>query len=384
MSDSPSSLIEADPRAFGRLISQIRKAKGLTQEQVVGRVSDHYGEVRSYRRIEAGTRSPARDTAIAILSDGLDVDSQDRISQALSLLSYAPLTREEAVALKLTGSDDAKVSLAEQAVPTSSQARDRKLQASQTVTTAIIAISVAIGGITAICLTVDALAVAGTAIIYAALYAVSVQLENHVQGDRDGSLIASALAFGVTLITSVAVLAADAGLVRHGSEAGLGVALVLLWAAAAGQWFIVRPALPDRAVAPLRYQALTAQAAHLKNTLYFVLLASVFWIPPMHAITVLERELHFGHVALVQQLASHQVFIIGRGIIAPGPAGLLGAFVVMLAASPIMAYPLFTNLKQDRRQNGYCILLFTRTALIFGLSILCLGWYAMRLASLNA
>lgn len=381
MPHSPNSVIQADPLAFGRLVSQIRKSHGLTQENVVSRVPGHYGEVRSYRRIEAGARTPARDAAIAILRHGLEVNSQAAINQGLSLLSYTPLAAEEAAALNLAHSDEAAPIVAAEDVSTGAEGWYGRFSANRNaIAAAVIATSLVVGAIMAFWLTADAPLVLGSGIMYGALCAVSVLLESHVHVNRDGIPIAAALAFGVALVGSIAAVVSDAALVHVGSGGGLVAAVGFLWAAAAGQWLVVRPALEDRPVAPLRYQALTAQAAHLKNTLYFVLLATVFWIPPMHAVVVLERESQFGHIQFVHQAVSHQIFIIAKGIITPTPSGLVCAFVVMLLVAIWMADPLLSNLKQDRRQNGYCILLYTRTALFVGLSIVWIGWYSTRMA----
>jgi transcriptional regulator with XRE-family HTH domain len=380
--DSPNSLTQADPRAFGRLIAKIREANGMTQPEVANRVPGHYGEASTYRRIELGSRKCSRDAAIAILRHGLQVSSLAVINSGLALLAYAPLNPEEIGALHLANSGNQAMTVPAEKIPDRQAGWLVRLSASRTATSAgLVTISLVLAVVAARRMPFAA-AVFGSAIVYAALYAVSVLLETQHQADHRRRPTAAALAFALMLIASVAALALDGWLVRTGSGAGLWAAFAVCWTAAGAQWFMVRPALADRAVVPLRFQAHTAQAAHLKNTLYFLLLASVFWLPPLHAVAVLRRELQFGHTAFVQQAISHPALIMGRSIISLGPEALMAVLIAVLGAAAVMGSRLLDNLKPDPRQNGYCVLLYTRTALFFGLSFLCIGWYADKLGGL--
>jgi transcriptional regulator with XRE-family HTH domain len=381
VSDSPKIPVQADPREFGRLIAGLRESKGLTQDDLASRVPAHYADGSTYRRVELGSRKPSRDAAIAILRHGLEINSAAEINRPLTLLAYAPLTAEEIIALKLT---EMALDQGHAAVIPEPRPRLIRMDGSNVIlmATGIAAISSVFAASLAWWASANAVVLL-TSVLYAALYAVSVFLESQHQADRRTIPVAASLAFAVMVTASSAALSADMWLVRIGSGAGLLTAFAISWTAAAAQWLIVRPYLSDRAVVPLRYEPHTAQAAHLKNTLQFLLLASVFWIPPMHAVAVLRRELALGHTSFVQQVLSHQI-MVGKSIVSLAPVALGVLLLALIPVALIMGSRLVDNLKSDRRQNSYSILLYTRATLYFGLCIFCLGWYADALAGLIA
>jgi transcriptional regulator with XRE-family HTH domain len=381
VSDPPEIPVPADPRAFGQLIARMRESKGLTQDDLAGRVPAFYADGSTYRRVELASRKPSRDAAIGILRHGLEINSTAEINRALTLLAYAPLTAEEAIALKLTETELGQIPVAVISEP---KPHSTRIGGSNAI---LVAAGIAlISSVFAAWLTwwtsVNAAALL-TSVLYAALYAVSVFLESQHQTDRQAIPVAASLVFAVMVTASTGALSVDAWLVRIGSGAGLLTAFTISWAAAAVQWLIMRPYLSDRAVVPLRYEPHTAQAAHLKNTLQFLLLASVFWIPPMHAVAVLRRELALGHTSFVQQALSHQI-MVGKSMVSLAPVTLGVLLLALVPAALIMGSRLVDNLKSDRRQNSYSILLYTRAALYFGLCIFCVGWYADTLAGLIA
>jgi hypothetical protein len=363
------------------MIARQRESKGLTQDDVAHRVPGHYADGSTYRRVELARRKPTRDAAIAILRHGLEINAAPDINRALALLAYGPLDKEEVGALRVVETPSGEVTVSAETVPAPKVPRvlfgfsDQVIMA-----TGITVLSLVAVGTWAAFTSAD-LAAYMTSVIYASLYAVSVLLESQHQTNRQTIPVAAALAFSIMATSSAAALSADAWLVRIGSGTGLITAFAIAWAAAGTQWLIVRPYLSDRAVVPLRYEPHTAQAAHLKNTMQFLLLASVFWLPPIHAVAVLRRELALGHTAFIQQALSREI-MVGKGIVALAPGALGLVLLAIIPVALVMACRLVDNLKSDRRQNRYSILLYTRAALFFGLSLYCLGWYADKLANL--
>jgi len=78
----------------------------------------------------------------------------------------------------------------------------------------------------------------------------------------------------------------------------------------------------ESVVVPTNFQAHTAQAAHLKNTVYFLVIVLLFWLPPFHCVAVLRREIYAGHAASVREILAHQL-LHGRDFVCPN-AGCCG------------------------------------------------------------
>jgi hypothetical protein len=220
--------------------------------------------------------------------------------------------------------------------------------------------------------------------VYAGLYAVSILLETAYE-NRDPKLIrAVVLTYSFMFLTSIAAVAVD---VQFGSSAETGgflFSLLVFFSAGTLQWLAVRPLLPDRTIVLATFSAHTAQAAHLKNTGYFLLLVMFFWLPPIHCIGFLERRLILGHEQLVRQLLDGTVFIFARGISYPKPGWLLCLLIVFIGVSVPMGARLTENLKEHPQRNQYLNLFYGRAVLYYGLCFLVLAWYSYSLERLSA
>jgi hypothetical protein len=221
-----------------------------------------------------------------------------------------------------------------------------------------------------------------SAILYGSLYTVSILLESAFAAAPipKGAVVSGV--FGFTMVTSVIALAIDAWLARTGSPAALPLSLAIFLIAAAAQWYIARSALSESVVVPTNFQAHTAQAAHLKNTVYFLVIVLLFWLPPFHCVAVLRREIYAGHAASVREILAHQL-LHGRDFVCPNAGWLWSGFAFFLLLSIPMSARLLENLKSAPRLNTYTSLLYLRGVLYFLLIFICLIWYSGAIASLS-
>jgi transcriptional regulator with XRE-family HTH domain len=369
-----------NPRALGKAIAEERRSKGLKQKQVVERISSFYSDERSYRRVELGERLPDRDAVIAILESGLSVNEADKINRILALGGYAPLTAAEA---QRHGASVLQpiVSPATPIPPRASFWHHLNEKSGLRFAISIAVCSLAVGCAIAAVSKETALVMA-SAILYGCLYAVSILLESAFAPAPAPKWPVASAVFGFILVTSVMALVIDSWLARIGIPAALPLSLAVFLIAAAAQWSIARPALSNAAVVPTRFQAHTAQAAHLKNTVYFLVIVILFWLLPFHCIVVLRREIQSGHAAWVRAILARRL-LLGRDFVCLSAEWLWLGFLFLLLLAIPMAVRLLENLKSDPRLNAYTALLYLRGILYFLLIFICLIWYSAAVASLS-
>jgi hypothetical protein len=218
-------------------------------------------------------------------------------------------------------------------------------------------------------------------VLYSSLYTVSVLLESAFGPNSEKAVPAGAGVFCLMLLTSVLALAVDGWLVDAGNAAALPVSLAVFVLSAGLQWLLVKSALPDFAVVPSRFASHTAQAAHLKNTLYFLLIVVLFWLPPIHCIVVLRREIRAGNAALAKAMLERTV-IIGRDVVCLNSTWLWGLFLFLALLSLPMGAWLTNSLNPHPKTNTYTNLLYLRAFLYFLLILACLIWFSSSIGSL--
>jgi transcriptional regulator with XRE-family HTH domain len=372
----------ADAGALGRALAKLRVARHLTQEDVARRVSTYYSEAGSYGRVERAERHPDRDRLIAILVQGLSVSDLGEINRILGLADYDGLTEQEVGQLGLSLSRSAEP----EAAALVSQHRQGLSALFADPHWGLFSAGLVVGSFVLVSAMAalapgQSLFLLVTSCLYAALYVTSVYLEGAFEPALVQPAATAALCFGFVAITSAAALAMDRILVNSGNPLALLVSLMAFLVAGVVQFFVVRSSLSEHAVVQANFQTRTAQAAHLKNTGYFLLIVVVFWLPSSHSVSTLEREVRAGHVSWVRQVVA-QDLILGRGILALSVRWLLLLLFSTLLISLYMGYRLLDNLRPHPRLNAYSILFYLRALLYFALCLICVGWYAFSLSEL--
>lgn len=365
-----------DPRAFGRAIAQIRRAKGLRQRDVAERIDTYYSDERSYRRIETGERLPGRDAAIAILKSGLEVGDAEKVDGVLALAGYDPLIRDETPVLKPN-----RV-ISEPIRPGEVQHVPWLVCSGRSVWLVVIPLvgTIVISGLVGF-LSGNPAIVIGTAAVYGLLYAVSLLLESAMDTRAMPVMPVAVWLFCLIATSSTIALALDTWLARVGNPAALLIVFGVFLVSAAAQWLIARSVLSESAVVPMQFQAHTAQAAHLKNTSYYLAIVALFWLPPFHCVQVLHRELELGHTATVEAQIARRL-ITGRDFVAPSPETLWFMFLALGLLAIPMAVRLLENLKAHPGINRYTSLAYVRAVLYFLLVLVCVFWYSAEIAGL--
>lgn len=367
-------------RALGNAIAEERQAKGLRQKQVVERIISFYSDERSYRRVELGERKPDRDALVAILVSGLSVTEADKINRILMLGGYAPLSAAEALQ-RDPGVLQPTISPAP--VPPRAGFWHRLNEKSGAKSTISISACSLVIGCAIAALSPETALVMFSATLYGSLSGVSILLESAFDPTPGPKWPVVSAVFAFTLVTSVTALVIDSGLARSGVPAALPLALALFIVAAAVQWGIARSALSESVVVPTtRFRAHTAQAAHLKNTVTFLVIVVLFWLPPFHCIAVLRREIQNGHAASVRAVLTHRL-LLGRDFFCFSAEWLWYGFLFLILLAIPMAVRLLENLKSGPNLNSYTALLYLRGFLYFLLILICLIWYSAAIASLS-
>lgn len=218
--------------------------------------------------------------------------------------------------------------------------------------------------------------------IYAALYSVAVLLELAYQFDRFGatSLRIAPLVFTGVLISSLCALILDYRYATSARTSGLVVSSAIFLISAALLFMVLVKVLPNHPITSSNLQSYPAQAAYLKDELYFLLLAILFMTIPFHFIMVLEKETHDTKRANDPRVARE---ITCRKVTYPKP-WILGVLLVVFAlVSVAMTAHLIDNLIPGPYMNLFVSLVYLRGILYFGLGLECLLWYWNALKDLH-
>jgi transcriptional regulator with XRE-family HTH domain len=339
-----------DLEKFGTALRELRESRGITQEAAVER-SGAYSDASGLRRIERGDQRPKRAVIVALVREGLLEDDPDQIDELLALAGCQALREAELVRLGLKR----RTRLASPARATLTPPPPPYLLRAWTImalTGAAASVPLALrqNWFVSLC-----------CLLYASLYAISVLLETTYISRRTESTRAAVSAGLTILAVSLAANWVDSHFVGIGWSEGLWLALFIFVAGAIFQWLLIRAALPSEAVVPTRFRSHTGQAAHLKNSIYFLFIVVAFWLPPRHCVAALSAQ--------------------GAGVIltatfCPRPWWLWIAFALMLLISIPMGSRLLDNLGPAPGHNRFVILFYTRALLYFLLSAICLIWYS--------
>ena len=218
----------------------------------------------------------------------------------------------------------------------------------------------------------------GACAIYAALYSEAVFLEVAYDFDRYRHLTfqMSLLVFGWIMISSLIALTADRKLTLQGRKSGLVSSVLIFFVSAIGAFGIVISFLPSAPITQATFQTYPAQAAYLKDIVYFMTLAFLFLILPFHFVTTMEAELKKGcHRPVLETLTAPKLAVLPRGTIYPQFWALSLVLLLFAALSIAMTAHLLDNLMFARYRNLFIQLVYLRGVLYFGLGIECLAWY---------
>ncbi len=218
----------------------------------------------------------------------------------------------------------------------------------------------------------------GACAIYAALYSEAVFLEVGYDFDRyrHFTFQMSLLVFGWIMISSLIALTADRKLTLQGRKSGLVTSVLIFFVSAIGAFGIVISFLPSAPITQATFQTYPAQAAYLKDVVYFTALAFLFLILPFHFVTTMEAELEKGcHRPVLETLTSPKLAVLPRGTIYPQFWALSLVLLLFAALSIAMTAHLLDNLMSARYRNLFIQLVYPRGVLYFGLGIECLAWY---------
>ena len=350
-------------RAFGNAIRELRKSNGLLQKNLVDRVPNHYSDVGSISRVERGERIPSRDAAVDLLILGIELRNVETINAVLRLAGYEGLTLAEIAKHGLTQAPPPTDSVALPQIDTPDLGR----RTTFLYTCAILG-CVVVGAPIASRATIPIWFTLLTSALYAGLFAVSLFLETAFGAYPAQIARVSVRVFCFIFLTSIMAIVVDAVFARQENLVGMWIALAISLAAAIAQWIFSRSVLPAYAPVRATFRVHTAQAAHLKNTAYFLLLVVLFWLPPVHCIAAMLGSAH-GAGTLVR-----------HGAICPQPLWLWLVLAAILVASLPMGARVLENLESDDRLNRYQTLFYARALLYFGFGVVCLLWYTFAFA----
>lgn len=305
-----------------------------------------YGDVRGLRKLEAGELQPKRKAIIELLYEALEERDPAVFDELLSLAGYRGLNDQEKSRLSLAAPQVPEVQpmLPPHYVPEWLRWLWRGL---------------IIGGFVATVL-------AGwgcsgfewiSSLMFSGLFTVSVLLETANEFHGRETIEAAGAAAAIMLPASLAALRFDSRGALMGHSEYLIYALFVIVIAALTQWLLVRPALPSYTIVQTKFQTQPAQAAHLKNTAYFLVLAFLFWLPPHHC-----REATIHHLPAAY---------------CPPPLALWILLVCVIAGTIPMGSRLLDSLQPSAHQNAYITLFWIRALLFFALSAMNLLLYSI-------
>jgi hypothetical protein len=199
-------------------------------------------------------------------------------------------------------------------------------------------------------------------------------------------MVTAALVFVWVFAASLAGLAADWRLTLRGSNKGLAASMAIFLLAALAAYAGARWLLPPVPITLTRssLQAYTAQAAYLKDIIYFIILKIIFLLPPFHFVLAMQRELQAGrHRPALGLLGGDKLGVAPRGVFFPRFWALMVFFVVIVSISVFLHTNLMDHLKPSPFMNLFSNLILTRLALYYALAAECLFWYHRALNELR-
>ena len=364
-----------DLRSFGEELRNLRERRGISQKEVIARIPGRYSSEGAYGRVEQGTRRPDRATLVDILVKGLKETSRDIVDKFLHWAGYEALTDSESNALGVRGVADQNV---DKVLATPADGLEGPVAPGRPtiIIGAFVLLVLLIASVlVAIRVEVPLLFVLLTSSLYGGLFVVSILLETAYTASSRKIVAVAAVVFVFMLTTSVLALSLDAARLPSGRTGSFLMALAVFLVSSVAQWFVARFVLPAEGIVPVDFEPHTAQAAHLKNTVYFLSAVAIFWLPAFHGAGTIRQDLLRGErAAAAAAIASARGF--APGLLLPGTAWLWVALLLLVIATLVMRASIIDHLRQHPARNRFLILFYTRALLYFSLGLVCVVWYS--------
>jgi DNA-binding winged helix-turn-helix (wHTH) protein len=223
--------------------------------------------------------------------------------------------------------------------------------------------------------------------LYAALYGSAVFIEIAYQFDRYGRSAFKIwpLVFCWIMISSIAALLVNQKMSLQDRRGGLIVSVLVLFMAAGVVYESLTVFLPSVPITQATFRTYPAQAAYLKDTVYFLVLVLFFLILPFHFVTTMEREIGRGRYrAVLGILTSLRWAVLPKGTIYPKFWAMTLLLLLFAVMSIEMTAHLLDNLEPGAYGNLFIVLVYLRGILYFGLGVECLAWYYNALGVLKS
>jgi DNA-binding winged helix-turn-helix (wHTH) protein len=220
----------------------------------------------------------------------------------------------------------------------------------------------------------------GSCVIYSLAFVCVLFLEVSYNSDRfwHQALKLSPAVFSWIFITSIAALFLDWKLTLKRGANTLPLLILMFIGSALLLYGALSFFLPSVPITQATFQTQTAQAAYLKNiTLYFLPLAIVFLIIPLHLIASLKHQLAIDNSGDVRALLlDRRRASAPRNSIYLKPKTLGLLLLLAAVVSLPSTYWLLDHLKVGPYMNRFMLLVMCRQILYFGLGCECLLWYS--------
>jgi len=155
------------------------------------------------------------------------------------------------------------------------------------------------------------------------------------------------------------------------------IAGVVIGAAGALLVIFLGQVLPNAVITPLSFQGLTAHSAYLKDTTYFLAMAILFLVVPLHCVRTLEHLRNAGRIGLAAIPIHNQMACYLR------PNALLAVAVGGGIWSQLSLAHIFEHLQTGRYMGFYMSALQIERFLGVMFCLECVTWYYRSLAALK-